>query len=674
MCNDHELPPLVARTLDAYRAVVAENGANWRESTRSLYGPLVPYLRFVRHTELLAGPVAAALAEGRSPTEAVDGAVEGDLDAAFRDALRGRVPDGVVVLRLTPDGPRFLGSGNVQPVLRGEALEHLLLVESQVDAEVSVAPFGTVRPGGCAVWETRIGADSGFLLVDGEAVEFPVVVREAEAATLRVRSPAMCRWSVFGPEGRGWFPEGALRKWDARGRAYFHAEEAILDVPAGELEVVAARGMDHGVRRASVVLEPGGELVVELDPGRSRDPAADGWYGGDLHLHLNFAGDQVAGPMEASLMQRGEALHMMNLLAANATTSFVYDREAFTEWLGRDLPWSTPELVARMGTEYRNDLLGHFAAFGPMSEPSRYYAGHVESDAPADSPSNAHMCAELRRRGAVVIWAHPLTGDAQDPLDVLFGWGSRSCEARELVVDAALGLVDGLDVLNHLSCTGTARIYRRLLGAGVRLAATAGTDVMLSYSRLGTYSNPPGWARVYARLDGPLSVPAFQDAIRAGRTFATNGPWLTLEADGQGPGALLDVEPGRTVRVVATVSGADRVRVHDAWGVVAEGEGEGGVDFAYRVREPTYLVAEADGKALPDDLDPRGRYAHTSPVQLTVSGRSVARQEDLDWCLEWLDRLEALIREHGTEPDRSLFDLLEQARARYRSRLVGLNP
>ncbi len=104
MCNDHELPPLVARTLDAYRAVVAEKGANWGESTRSLYGPLVPYLRFVRHTELLAGPVAAALAEGRSPTEAVDGAVEGDLDAAFRDALRGRVPDGVVVLRLTRRG------------------------------------------------------------------------------------------------------------------------------------------------------------------------------------------------------------------------------------------------------------------------------------------------------------------------------------------------------------------------------------------------------------------------------------------------------------------------------------------------------------------------------------------------------------------------------------------
>lgn len=667
MCIDHELPSSVARALASYRDIVAEHGANWRESDRSLYGPLVPYLRFVRHTELLAGPVAAALAEGRSPTEAVDGAVEGDLDRAFRDALRGRVPDGVVVLRLTPDGPRFEVSGNLHPVLRGEEPEHLLLVESQVDAEVRVEPLGVIPPGGCAVRETRIGADPVFLVVDGVAVRVPDVVREAETATLRVRSTAVCRWSVLSPQGRGWFPEGALRKWDARGRAYFHAEEAILDVPAGELEIVAARGMDHGVRRTAVVLEPGGEALVELDPAPSRDPAADGWYGGDLHLHLNFAGDQVAGPAEAALMQRGEALHVMNPLASNATTSFVYDREAFLEWLGQDLPWSTPEMVARMGTEYRNDLLGHFAAFGPLSEPSRYYAGHAESDAPTDSPPNAHMCAELRRRGAVIIWAHPLTADAEDPLDVLFGWGSRSCEARELVVDAALGLVDGLDVLNHLSCTGTARIYRRLLGAGVRLAATAGTDVMLSYSRLGTYSNPPGWARVYARLDGPLSVPAFQDAVRAGRTFATNGPWLTLEADGRGPGALLDVEPGRTVQVVATVTGADRLRVYDARGVVAEGADR--LDFSYQVREPTYLVAEADGRAGPDDLDPRGPYAHTSPVQLTVSGRSVARPEDVRWCLEWLDRLEALVLKHGRDPDRALFDLVEQARARYRSRI-----
>ena len=50
---------------------------------------------------------------------------------------------------------------------------------------------------------------------------------------------------------------------------------------------------------------------------------------------------------------------------------------------------------------------------------------------------------------------------------------------------------------------------------------------MLSRSRGRLTSNPVGWCRAYADLRGaPLSAPAWQDAVRAGRTFATNGPRL----------------------------------------------------------------------------------------------------------------------------------------------------
>jgi hypothetical protein len=80
-------------------------------------------------------------------------------------------------------------------------------------------------------------------------------------------------------------------------------------------------------------------------------------------------------------------------------------------------------------------------------------------------------------------------------------------------------------------------LYHRLLSCGLRLAATAGTDAFLSFSHgPGVASNPPGWGRVYARLgDRGLSVEAFKEAIRAGRTVVTNGPWLALEVNGEGP-------------------------------------------------------------------------------------------------------------------------------------------
>ena len=69
------------------------------------------------------------------------------------------------------------------------------------------------------------------------------------------------------------------------------------------------------------------------------------------------------------------------------------------------------------------------------------------------------------------------------------------------MVDAALGLVDSLDLLSPFDDEAAVYLYHRLLSCGLRLAATAGTDVFLSFSHgPGVASNPPGWARVYAHL------------------------------------------------------------------------------------------------------------------------------------------------------------------------------
>jgi hypothetical protein len=99
------------------------------------------------------------------------------------------------------------------------------------------------------------------------------------------------------------------------------------------------------------------------------------------------------------------------------------------------------------------------------------------------------------------------------------------------------------------------------LSCGLRLAATAGTDCFPSFSNgPGVASNPPGWGRVYARLEGrPLSVTsAFQVGVRAGRTVVTNGPWLELEVDGHGPGAVLDGTEGDRVTARARVGVRER--------------------------------------------------------------------------------------------------------------------
>ena len=372
-------------------------------------------------------------------------------------------------------------------------------------------------------------------------------------------------------------------------------------VPAESLRVACARGIEF--ERAELDVRPaaGETRTVECDPRRLFDPAADGWYGGDLHVHMNYSGDLICTPGDAARMQLGEGLHLANLVAANCLTSLVYDRDMLERFAGADLPWSTDDMVARMGVEYRNDLFGHVHALGPSEPPARYYTGHERSDHPWDWPPNKVACEELRGLGATVGYC---------------------------------------------------------------------------FSHLGTASNPPGWGRVYARLgDQALSVPAFKDAIRAGRTVVTNGPWLVLEVNGQGPGAVLDLAVGGRLDLRACVRGpgAERLTLVGPDGVMAEGDAASELRLETTLRDgPTWIPAVARGAGHPGTLD-RSVLAHTSPVYVDVAGQRVARVADARWCLELLDTLERFAVQHGhLDPATRAADLgdlvavLEAARSFYR--------
>ena len=267
-------------------------------------------------------------------------------------------------------------------------------------------------------------------------------------------------------------------------------------------------------------------------------------------------------------------------------------------------------------------------ALGPDAPPSRYYAGHERSNLPEEPPNHA-ACAELRGLSATVGYPHPVFAPfGEDGSTEAFFANPRSVEARELVVDAALGLVDSIDLLSPFDDEAAVYLYHRLLSCGLRLTATAGTDVFLSFANgPGVASNPPGWARVYAHLgDTPLSVEAFKQAIRDGRTVVTNGPWPTFAVAGRGPGAVIDARVGERLTVAATVIGADRLAVVGPDGVVAE-TGDDRLACTVEVDGPTWLAAVARGPAT--GLAPNG-LAHTTPVYVDVDGARVARAAAAD--------------------------------------------
>ncbi|MFG1961327.1 CehA/McbA family metallohydrolase [Nonomuraea sp. NPDC049028] len=745
------LPESVTGALAEYGRLLGEHGITWGE-------PEIHYVKlFARRRVLppaqmeLFWRLAYGRLADRHPGETQDllatRLAELDFDELLRDALDGELPAHLAVLRLTSGGavldctPRALldrvphtvpdpttgtqrdPTAGAQPdpatggppdrADRTGPPRFAMLVDSRRDVASAVVVDGAERvvaPRGA--WLVEIDGDS-TVTVDGAPVPIDGLTRTAPAATLRLSAGFPCRWSVAGADGQGWFPEATPHRHDFHGRPYFHGDDLVLRVPAEPLTVTVTRGMEYGAATAEITPEPGEEHLVRLAPRRIYDAAALGWYGGDMHVHLNWAGDVVGLPADAAAAQHGEDLHVLNLVAGNVSGSRVYDRAALDHWNGADLPWSDATHLARMGAEYRNDLLGHVYAFAPRAAPERFHTGF---DGDADWPPNAEGLRELRGLGALVGYSHPFhqpIGDCDSPKSIVWP-APRNCAARELVADAALGLVDSLDVLTHSSITASAAVYRRLIGAGNRLAVTAGTDSMFSFTRAGNQSNPPGWARVYAQVEGALTAASFAEAVRAGRTFATTGPWLELSVDGYGPGDTIDTCRGDRLTVTATAigpevtavrvrtaegvrAGAERLPAGERWGGEVRGlepatsPGEwaeaGGrppavhwrgeeevlsVTVELETDRPTYVIAEALCDPHPRTLNHTG-YALTSPVYVDVDGRPVATPADVRWCLDWLDLLEDLIKQHARLADRDqLVDhlaVLRQARAVYQSRL-----
>lgn len=421
--------------------------------------------------------------------------------------------------------------------------------------------------------------------------------------------------------GGAWFADNSLHKYDYFGRPFFHGNDLLVEVPAGRTVIEVGRGNEFLPVRVEIDVVAGTEKTVHVSPTRLYDSAARGWYSGDLHVHLNYSGDLVCEPADAMLMQRGEGLHLMNLVAANASTSLIYDQQAFEHFAGRDLPGSEEGAVARWGVEYRNNMFGHFTALNPSDPPKRYQSGHARSEEPQDWPPNAVAAAELRNSGATISYAHPVHASLDDgsfPIEDVFAEEHAHARnhARELVADAALGLVDSMDVVGNHTQWGpgaTEHLYHRLLNCGLRLAATAGTDAFLSHSRYGLYSNPPGWSRAYVHLeDKPLSVERWQEAVRAGRSFATNGPWLELEANGKGLGDTIFLDSSHRIPVFARAVGVgvERLEIVGPAGVLAciEGNTEAGtteIATTIEIAEPMWIAAVARGGANPALLGPQ---------------------------------------------------------------------
>jgi len=77
--------------------------------------------------------------------------------------------------------------------------------------------------------------------------------------------------------------------------------------------------------------------------------------------------------------------------------------------------------------------------------------------------------------------------------------------------------------------------YYQFLNAGFRLPVGAGTD------KFGE-EIPFGSNRTFARVESAPDYAAWLAAVKAGRSFVSNGPLIDFDVDGHGPGDVLNFQ------------------------------------------------------------------------------------------------------------------------------------
>ena len=530
---------------------------------------------------------------------------------------------------------------------------------------------------------TNEGGNTGLRIVDvpGGKIERVAIDRRIYLGPMgrlqlrvtdRAGRPIPARVSITGSDGRSYAPDSAWRHADdgyerAARRleyGYFHiAGTAAVTVPADPLSLEVSHGPEYRVIRRTVNVAANSTEPIRVVLERLADLPAEGWYSGDLHVHMNYGGAYRNTPARLAAQAKAEDLHLVENLIVNKEGR-IPDLEFFT---GHPDPVSTPNTVIVHDQEYHTSYWGHAGLLGLRRNvvlPG--YSGYVNTAAASLYPTNAAVMDLAHAQGGVTGYVHPFDsypepGDSTKPL------------TDELPVDVALGKVDYYEALGFVDdYEATAKVWYQLLNCGFRLPAGAGTDAMANFASL---RGPVGMNRVFVKSGAPLEHRRWLAALKAGRSFATNGPLLTFSLNGKelGDEVELPADGGElTARVsLRSMVPVDHLEIVGNGKVVAEIPLHGdrtaaSVSLPIPVQKSGWylLRAKGDHPAYPIlDVYP---YATTSPIYVTVGGAKARSPADAEYFVAWIDRLRAGVeanRNWNSEEEKSAVrTTFEQAR------------
>ena len=460
--------------------------------------------------------------------------------------------------------------------------------------------------------------------------------------------PASARISVTDSAGRFYAPsdawinadDGFDRKQRPFEAHYFHArDEAWIDVPVGTIHVDILHGFERKFEQFEITTVAGksARRAIDLAAGTWSVPDAGHWVSADVHVHMNYGGVYRNTPAHLVTQAQAENLGLVNSLIVNKEQRFPDIAFSGAQTDGA----SQPDALVVHGQEYHTSYWGHLGLLnisGGIILPG--YAGYPNTAAAGLYPMNADVADMAHARGALVGYVHPFD---EVPEPVL---KPKEALTSELPIDVALGKVDYMEILGFSDHRATTSVWYRLLNLGFRVPAAGGTDAMANFASL---RGPVGMNRVYARVpDGAVNPADWLNALKQGRSFATNGPLLGFRLGGAQVGDELKFATAQkslkfSVRLQSIVA-VDHLDLVCNGHVVRSFVNHKPVDHADLTGHISLsgsgwclLRASTDAPSYPV-LDSYA-YATTSPIYIGIAGRSPRSSDDARYFAAWVDRV-----------------------------------
>ena len=335
-----------------------------------------------------------------------------------------------------------------------------------------------------------------------------------------------------------------------------------MELPTGDAVAHVEKGKEYIPVDLAFRVGAGATITRTIKLRRWIDMPSTGWFSADLHVHLGQDNPRILKQLALA-----DDVHLV---------------PAFTYWLrGRGEEWKAAwpdesytkpividerHLITRNNIEIER-INGRAIPGGSVGATFLYnLVRPVTAKQNGEYfPTDAALCRVAQKHSPDVVldsdkpsWAETVIGAALGALDTI-----QVCHNhyhRSSTISGGWGMIGPLTPGESNAAGGdglfhrTNALYYRLLNCGFRLGVSGG-------SAIGVMPVATGHHRVYAKVEEPLTAEKYWRAVKAGHSFATTGPMLSMTADGRDIGATISrksTDP-RPIKVAATVQSIEKL-------------------------------------------------------------------------------------------------------------------